>query len=329
METAVGERFTSEEVWLQWSHVLTNVETLRGYLRENKNKYVLQWSHVLTNVETCITLSPSSAYLWLQWSHVLTNVETVRAALTGNLDVAASMEPRPHERGNAVLERNGRRWRLASMEPRPHERGNMKFASGLWSASASFNGATSSRTWKPEPEHGCARGAEAASMEPRPHERGNPDAPAMARAAFAASMEPRPHERGNAPADERAGGVEDLLQWSHVLTNVETRAPGRDRARIRLASMEPRPHERGNLIRTYRGAIPEAASMEPRPHERGNATSADPRACAESRLQWSHVLTNVETKPEWEQQLNLYAASMEPRPHERGNRPRPLGSRRK
>ena len=59
------------------------------------------------------------------------------------------------------------------------------------------------------------------------------------------------------------------------------------------ASMEPRPHERGKLL-TLDSLIPaEDASMEPRPHERGKA--AKPPICRTfARLQWSHVLTNVE-----------------------------------
>src|ERR1043166_2697875 len=110
---------------LQWSHVLTNVETRLRSQIESENS-TLQWSHVLTNVETsgwpaslrtlrrCFngatssrtwqrsTISePSSQVKPLQWSHVLTNVETALTSKRWPSRVKASMEPRPHERGNS------------------------------------------------------------------------------------------------------------------------------------------------------------------------------------------------------------------------------------
>src|ERR1700750_2634816 len=107
-------------------------------------------------------------------------------------------------------------------------------------------------------------------------------------------MEPRPHERGNRRS---CAGV--CVWWS--------------------ASMEPRPHERGNHVSGPLDASGLQASMEPRPHERGNrlpvlwvrrvgrrfngATSSRTwklirvtlKRDAPTTLQWSHVLTNVET----------------------------------
>src|SRR5690554_2680097 len=106
--------------------------------------------------------------------------------------------------------------------------------------------------------------------------------------------------------------------------------------------MEPRPSERGN-VGVGDGAYQAiAASMEPRPSERGN--SSTPRRCCGrghgfngatsfrtwkpptlhrslsvlARLQWSHVLPNVETvhSPAFGSLDGL--ASMEPRPSERG-----------
>jgi len=59
-------------------------------------------------------------------------------------------------------------------------------------------------------------------------------------------MEPRPHERGNKQRFAERNEVTIALQWSHVLTNVETEAVARH--------------------------VP-----------------------APELLQWSHVLTNVET----------------------------------
>ena len=207
---------------LQWSHVLTNVETSRSHHAPAHRTKPLQWSHVLTNVETRqlaqnrLSLTgfngATSSRTWkqeveeyieardkkLQWSHVLTNVET---------------QPRDY------LDRSG--LQDASMEPRPHERGNVVAGASCTDEARRFNGATSSRTWKP-----CAVGLAVwvlllASMEPRPHERGNacsvhwrsfrlnsfngatssrtwkPELLLDRGAAVVASMEPRPHERGN------------------------------------------------------------------------------------------------------------------------------------
>ena len=84
-----------------------------------------------------------------------------------------------------------------------------------------------------------------------------------------------------------------LLQWSHVLTNVET-AAWPPPFSVTVASMEPRPHERGN-------GFAEAGKMP------------------SGKLQWSHVLTNVETYEHHHQRGHQAKASMEPRPHERGN----------
>ncbi len=60
----------------------------------------LQWSHVLTNVETAFLVQFFREHVLLQWSHVLTNVETSGATIDGIVVEIASMEPRPHERGN-------------------------------------------------------------------------------------------------------------------------------------------------------------------------------------------------------------------------------------
>ena len=82
------------------------------------------------------------------------------------------------------------------MEPRPHERGKKRAAIADGRFDLSFNGATSSRTWKADPG-------------------------SLGRVAGVASMEPRPHERGK----RRPGRTlprQRSLQWSHVLTNVES-----------------------------------------------------------------------------------------------------------
>src|ERR1043166_7797278 len=111
----------------------------------------------------------------LQWSHVLTNVET----------------------------RQHRYWYFrpddASMEPRPHERGNYYGKAEEQAVQKGFNGATSSRTWKRGHNSRRLRRNVPASMEPRPHERGNRRRVVGADLCIWASMEPRPHERGNLP----------------------------------------------------------------------------------------------------------------------------------
>ena len=132
-----------------------------------------------------------------------------------------------------------------------------------------------------------------------------------------------------------------MLQWSHVLTNVESAIAKAEKEWSEVASMEPRPHERGKHCVGSRLAHQNPASMEPRPHERGKriqrkicplATSAsmEPRPhergktvtrwrwTSTTELQWSHVLTNVE-RPKTNPIIAPRGwASMEPRPHERG-----------
>src|SRR2546423_14650881 len=114
------------------------------------------------------------------------------------------------------------------MEPRPHERGNSTCRRGNRSIRRSFNGATSSRTWKPRRIIREKKLALRASMEPRPHERGN--VPFNTDAGFlydGASMEPRPHERGNrlGPPHSRAAkrgfnGATSSRRWKNAAKHV-------------------------------------------------------------------------------------------------------------
>src|SRR5579885_2869097 len=83
-------------------------------------------------------------------------------------------------------------------------------------------------------------------------------------------MEPRPHERGNACQSVWLTNTHATLQWSHVLTNVETSAAVVVWLMENDPSMEPRPHERGNQGLRLASGGPADPSMEPRPHERGN-----------------------------------------------------------
>src|SRR5262245_18088594 len=107
-------------------------------------------------------------------------------------------------------------------------------------------------------------------------------------------MEPRPFERGNCSACARRSGWRArfngatsfrtwkhnkytifatfaVLQWSHVLSNVETEVSAASTLLLQGASIEPRPFERGNSeAHIHRLALILGASMEPRPFERGN-----------------------------------------------------------
>ena len=137
---------------LQWSHVLTNVETKAMAINYEAAKSSFNGA---TSSRTCKperSQEPPTSLTVLQWSHVLTNVETLN-------------QPGLHRGPD-----------FASMEPRPHERGNWHPLGAKENGGCCFNGATSSRTWK--------RGFR-----------------------FAEPQASRP------------------LQWSHVLTNVETRHP--------------------------------------------------------------------------------------------------------
>src|SRR5205085_11923326 len=89
--------------------------------------------------------------------------------------------------------------------------------------------------------------------------------------------------------------AEISLQWSHVLTNVET----------------------ADAVRAWQPTPP--ASMEPRPHERGNVGIGVATVVCRPELQWSHVLTNVETPPRSRALRKEGRAPMRPRPHEREN----------
>ena len=68
---------------------------------------------------------------------------------------------------------------------------------------------------------GASTGAPGAAMEPCSSERGNVPRKIGMEPVQRASMEPRPSERGNNASLRQQRGA-DLLQWSHVLPNVET-----------------------------------------------------------------------------------------------------------
>ena len=283
-----------EQEALQWSHVLTNVETPRRE-PEAASPVLLQWSHVLTNVETRQEREKEADAKRLQWSHVLTNVETTARTKPRHRPQGASMEPRPHERGNEQWRRTVEGDAGASMEPRPHERGNTSFPGGMRGGCYCFNGATSSRTWKLwQPSirivEGC--GLQWSHVLTNVETRLTTKPCETTSSGFNGATSSRTWKLKGASVEEITAG---MLQWSHVLTNVETpsgfpsnrlpsycfngatssrtwkpRQRGRHRPR-QGASMEPRPHERGNVVAAVFDRDAALASMEPRPHERGNA----------------------------------------------------------
>src|ERR1043166_5305007 len=85
---------------LQWGHVLTNGET-RGGLRQPVGRQA--GFNGATSSRTWKPTGRRRHLVWfpeLQWSHVLTNVETDGFAGVAVEEEKASMDTRPHERGN-------------------------------------------------------------------------------------------------------------------------------------------------------------------------------------------------------------------------------------
>ena len=286
----------------------------------------------------------------LQWSHVLTNVESPRnqRAIVGG--VGASMEPRPHERGKYRLLVRAFSAAGASMEPRPHERGKDSNTKKLPHRPSCFNGATSSRTWKDcesLSRHSMAIRFNGATSS-RTWKVAACWHQACGQTCFNGATSSRTWKE---TACRRAVSAARRLQWSHVLTNVESIA------QYVLAIPVHWRFNGATSSRTWKGAMDVCvtaipyASMEPRPHERGKLTLRCPKCAATTGLQWSHVLTNVESnlrlctatqnnQLQWshvltnvesdrqrEEEEAYEYASMEPRPHERGKRRLPVTER--
>ena len=189
--------------------------------------------------------------VWLQWGHVLSDVETGGSATTMCPGSGASMGPRPLGRGNSnkthcFKQRPGRfngatssrTWKPVQLHAINHTSlgFNGATSSRTWKLPVPlqpnplqpnwicicFNGATSSRTWKPA-QAGIVHTLQiAASMGPRPLGRGNLHVAVACAHPCQASMGPRPLGRGNR-CSRRAQGCRYL------------------------ASMGPRPLGRGNM----------------------------------------------------------------------------------
>src|ERR1043166_2912600 len=110
-------------------------------------------------------------------------------------------------------------------------------------------------------------------------------------------MEPRPHERGNLNPNMGALAARRLLQWSHVLTNVETPT-----LRRWLALLSPL--QWSHVLTNVETPQPMSAPAASRICFNGATSSRtwkrvllDATERGYASLQWSHVLTNVETRP--------------------------------
>ena len=183
---------------------------------------LLQWSHVLTNVESFSVQNLLFSPDVLQWSHVLTNVESRGSS--------CCMRPASSRFNGAT---SSRTWKdaaaragrlcnqIASMEPRPHERGKHGLSFLFYTSHPCFNGATSSRTWK-------ANRRECQRREPNRElqwshvltnvERSRATWRALGSDRFNGATSSRTWKEAVRPT---TGNDPTALQWSHVLTNVE------------------------------------------------------------------------------------------------------------
>ena len=137
------------EMFLQWSHALSGVETdLPGTRRDTIDKPSME-PRPFRRGDNCLVLTMGRLRAGLQWSHALSGVETPDAT-SRTVDVPLpSMEPRPFRRGDSRRNQPHSRRAPPSMEPRPFRRGDECVRPGLGSV--------------PPP-----------SMEPRPFRRGDP-----------------------------------------------------------------------------------------------------------------------------------------------------------
>ncbi len=184
---------------------------------------VLQWSHVLTNVEREVPAATAPHRKVLQWSHVLTNVERL---ISGEQDLTAQtgFNGATSSRTWKAKTVPGLNWiDGASMEPRPHERGKSLVTALRDLLSEGFNGATSSRTWKETRFGRPTNRSEVSSSfngatSSRTWKGRHPATRSQANACFNGATSSRTwKETTTTPGLS----VALPLQWSHVLTNVE------------------------------------------------------------------------------------------------------------
>ncbi len=183
----------------------------------------LQWSHVLTNVESAALYDSSLGTDRLQWSHVLTNVES------GGDYVRCYLPEMCFNGATSSRTWKGDPWRAAfymaecaSMEPRPHERGKIHTIPSHHSPDTCFNGATSSRTWKVRKRRKgrLANFSFNGATSSRTWKGVRGGGGGIPMTSFNGATSSRTW-KGRFPCTVTANLP--LLQWSHVLTNVESR----------------------------------------------------------------------------------------------------------
>src|SRR5712691_1030392 len=93
LDCFAGHRFNGATSFQTWKP--------RRLPKPKRPAWLLQWSHVLSDVETA-PLPEAGLFCNtpLQWSHVLSDVETIGLRPTSFPPLPASMEPRPFRRGN-------------------------------------------------------------------------------------------------------------------------------------------------------------------------------------------------------------------------------------
>src|SRR6266576_489999 len=124
---------------LQLGHALTRVETTEVALIAASLRR-LQLGHALTRVETAKSISDAGwSTFTLQLGHALTRVETRAAEAKSQLEVAASIGPRTHARGNALENELINGDSTASIGPRTHARGNLNHSACCSAVLLSFN----------------------------------------------------------------------------------------------------------------------------------------------------------------------------------------------
>ena len=157
----------------------------------------LQWGHGPKTVERTGDESSSFQTRMLQWGHGPKTVERMVAGDEPVQLVAASMGPRPEDRGESRDGRSARRCR------------------------SSFNGATARRPWRGG--DGPYMIGRLATLQwghgPKTVER--PAAPAQALRPRRASMGPRPEDRGEMLQFRSVVWYDSPLQWGHGPKTVE------------------------------------------------------------------------------------------------------------
>ncbi len=180
------------------------------------------------------------------------------------------------------------------MEPRSFKRGNQPQQAPAPHPNPRFNGATFFQTWKQLRAERGTSSRRMASMEPRSFKRGNLLAIKEGAGGQKASMEPRSFKRGNRRFScfRTALASASMEPRSFKRGNVES---GRNVQVLRCASMEPRSFKRGNPRASERGAVQRRGFNGATFFQTWKRGTRQAEYLPQNQLQWSHVLSNVET----------------------------------